>query len=154
MSKTNKLLLSVLVIVVLFLGISAAKKIKQPPKVKSADNVNQSKSENNSSSQENEGGNVTVIVKSKILKVGENPVFELEFETHSVDLDFDVSKQSYLVDDKGNSLTDGIWNGSPAGGHHREGTLTFDTVLSETKFVELIIENVAGVAERKLKWNL
>lgn len=70
MSKTNKLLLSVLVIVVLFLGISAAKKIKQPPKVKPADNVNQSKSENNSDFQENEGGNVTVIVKPKILKGG------------------------------------------------------------------------------------
>lgn len=81
-------------------------------------------------------------------------MFELEFETHSVDLDFDVSKQSYLVDDKGNSLTGGIWNGSPAGGHHREGILTFNSVLSETKFVELIVKDVSGVSERKFKWNL
>lgn len=152
MSKTNKLLLVGLIIAVLFLGISALKESKQSSKVKPANKVNQP--EDNLNTQENEGGNVTVNVKPKTLKVGKNSAFELEFETHSVDLDFDVAKQSYIVDNKGKRFNNGIWNGSPPGGHHRSGTLSFNNSLTQTNYVELIIKNIAGISERKFRWEL
>ena len=153
MSKTNKFLLLTLVIVVIFLVFNVVKKTdKKFTVIKTANSV--SKQEKNLNSQENEGGNVTVKVKPKVLKIGERPMFELEFETHSVDLDFDVVQISSLVDEKGKIFNNSIWEGSGPGGHHREGTLTFNTVLSETKFVELIIKDVAGVLQRKLRWEL
>jgi len=153
MSKTNKFLLLTLVIVVIFLVFNVVKKTdKKFTVIKTANSV--SKQEKNLNSQENEGGNVTVKVKPKVLKIGERPMFELEFETHSVDLAFDVSQISSLVDEKGKIFNNSIWEGSGPGGHHREGTLTFNTVLSETKFVELIIKDVAGVLQRKLRWEL
>lgn len=153
MSKINNFLLIILVFVILFLGINAVKKTdKKSTGIKTVSSV--SKQEKSLNSQENEGGNVTVKIKPKVLKIGEKPVFEIEFETHSVDLSFDITKISSLVDDKGNFYSNPDWNGSGPGGHHREGILTFNTALSETKFVELIIKDVAEVAERKFKWNL
>lgn len=152
MSKTNKFLLLGLAIVVLFLGTKAVKKTEPSSEAKPTSKVNQS--EDSLNTQESEGGNVTVTVKPKTLKVGENPSFELEFETHSVDLDFDVAKQSYIVDDKGKRFNNGIWNGSPPGGHHRNGTLTFNTFLPKTEFVKLIIRNVSGIPERAFRWKL
>ncbi|MEK7597269.1 MAG: hypothetical protein AAB441_01335 [Patescibacteria group bacterium] len=150
MSITNKILLTALVVVVIFFGFNEFKKTSK--QINTTDSpANQEK---NSKSQENEGGNVTVTAEPKALKMGEKPAFKIEFNTHSVDLSFNITKISSLVDDKGNVYSNPNWDGSGPGGHHREGILTFNSVLSETKFVELIIKNVAGVAERKLKWNL
>lgn len=156
MSKINKILLAILVLIVIFFGSNVFKKInKQYSKTNKTNMTNNSnKLEKNLNTQENEGGNVTVIVKPKILKVGKNPTFELEFETHSVDLSFDVIEQSYLVDDEGNRFDNGIWEGSPPGGHHREGTLIFNEVLSKTKFVKLIVRNVSDIPERTFRWEL
>lgn len=145
MSKINKFLLLALVIVVIFLVFNAIKKTEQFSKVKPTNRISQS---------ENNLNSVTVTVKPKILKIGEKPTFEIEFSTHSVDLSFDVVQQSYLVDGKGKLFKEAVWEGSPPGGHHRSGTLSFNNSLAQTNNVELIIKNIAGVAERKFKWNL
>jgi len=153
MSKTNKFLFLSLTVIFLLLTIGVVKKSKQKiPKITSSKPTVQTTK--NPDSKVNEGGNVTVTVKPKALKIGEKPVFEINFETHLVDLSFDVTKISLLVDDQGKTYTQSVWAGSPPGGHHREGTLTFDTVLPKTKFVELTLKDVAGVTERKFKWNL
>jgi hypothetical protein len=106
------------------------------------------------SPQENEGGSVTVTVEPEVLEIGKNPKFKLEFNTHSVELSFDVVKQSYVLNDKGNRLDGATWSGSPPGGHHRNGTLIFNVPLPQTKYVEFVITNIAGIEERKFKWNL
>jgi len=152
MSIANKFLLSIFIFIVLLFAFNLVNKKGLSSNNKSEDNINQS--DNNFTPQENERGNVTVIVTPKVLEIGKNPIFEIKFETHSVDLTFDVVQISSLVDEKGKVFGNSIWEGSEPGGHHREGTLTFNTVLSETKLVELIIVNVAGVTERKFKWNL
>lgn len=150
MSKINKLLLAVLLIIILSLTIlTRSRKDGRAEKI-----IENKKLQETFTSQENESGNVTVTVKPKTLKVGERPVFELEFETHSVDLDFDVAKQSSLVDDKGKKIAGAVWDGSPPGGHHRSGTLSFNNSLTQTNYVELIIKNIAGVLERKFRWEL
>ncbi len=156
MAKINKILLLVLAIIVLYFIINWSQ-------VKINQKTNQSNFSQNSTanpqkdkfaSQKNEGGNVTVAVYPEILEIGQKPKFKLEFSTHSVDLSFDIAKQSYLLDNKGYRLDGSTWSGTPPGGHHRSGTLTFINPLAETKYVELIIKDVAGVSERKFKWNL
>lgn len=146
MSKLNKILLtiSLIVLIVVGFGVFKSRDKKEIPTLKTEKLV----------SQENDGGNVTVTAKPITLKVGEKPVFDLEFETHSVDLSFDVTQITTLVDDKGNKFSKSNWNGTPSGGHHRSGTLSFNNSLAQTNNVELIIKSIAGVVERKFKWNL
>jgi len=104
--------------------------------------------------QENSGGEVDVKVTPLVLKAGEKPQFEIEFNTHSVELDFDISQIASLTDEDGNSDTSSTWEGSPPGGHHREGTLTFPTPLIQTKSVNLTIRDISGVSKREFTWQL
>lgn len=148
MNKTNKILLPVFIIIAIIIVLTVIKSRNTEV------NNSQESNKNKSLTQENNGENVKIIVTPKTLTVGEKPSFNIVFETHSVDLAFDVAQISSLVDEKGRVFNQSIWEGSGPGGHHREGTLTFNTVLSKTKFIELIIKNVAGVSQRKLRWEL
>jgi hypothetical protein len=71
-----------------------------------------------------EAGAVTVdITRAHIGADGAE--FELTFDTHSVDLDFDVAAAARLTVD-GVTRPPGTWTGTGPGGHHRQGTLRFD----------------------------
>lgn len=104
--------------------------------------------------QEVNGGNVSVTVKPEVLQVGEKPRFMLTFNTHSEELDFDVSKVSTLIDSDENTYSESMWEGTPAGGHHRNGVLIFNEPLKETSNMTLVISNVAGIEKRVFKWSL
>ncbi|MFZ2202318.1 MAG: hypothetical protein WAV56_02865 [Microgenomates group bacterium] len=103
---------------------------------------------------ENSGGEVDVKVTPLILQAGERPRFEIEFNTHSVELDFDVSAVSSLTDDSDNADTSSTWEGSPPGGHHREGILTFSSPLKSTSSVNLILRDISGIAARQFSWTI
>ena len=88
--------------------------------------------------------------------------FRVVLETHAVDLDgYDLTQLALLRTDRGASARPQSWD-APKGGHHREGTLRFpDTsaeghplVTPDTRALELIIRDVAGVAERTFRWSL
>lgn len=105
------------------------------------------------SSQENSGGNVTVTVTPVTLKQGLPPSFDVAFETHSVDLTFDVEKVA--------SLTDGTrtvyaphWDGTPAGGHHRSGTLRFTPDMTESRSVTLTLKDITDIPMRTFTWEV
>ncbi len=106
------------------------------------------------SPQENEGGEVTVIVTPQILEVGKEPKFQIVFDTHSVNLDFDVGELVILIDDKGKKYTNPVWEGSPRGGHHRSGSVSFSETLKETSQVKLVLQNISGIKERAFQWDL
>lgn len=107
--------------------------------------------------QSNEGGAVTIDVKW----LGQNSgslVFQVDMNTHSVDLDvYDLGKLATLRDDSGKEYKPSSWQ-SAAGGHHRGGTLAFtiaDSVKQSTaKSIELVVRDVAGIKERNFKWEL
>lgn len=108
--------------------------------------------------QRNEGGGVTVAVEWAGKDAG--PVFKVTMDTHSVDLDgYDLTRLSTLRTADGREALPLTWD-APKGGHHRAGTLTFSTnaldgkplIDPNTKGLELVIYNVAGVAERSFKW--
>lgn len=106
------------------------------------------------STKEQSAGNVTVTVTPQELTPGKPAAFLLVFDTHSVDLTFDVSRIAELRDEKGTTYGTPTWTGDPPGGHHRKGTLTFPTPLTKTQGITLILKNIAGIPERSFTWNL
>jgi len=79
-----------------------------------------------------------------------NNVFDIKLDTHSGSLDYDMAKLSYIRDSKGNMIKPESWDGG-IGGHHFEGTLKFPEFDDSAGF-ELVIQDVAEVKERVLKW--
>ncbi|HLD24888.1 MAG TPA: hypothetical protein VJB96_03120 [Patescibacteria group bacterium] len=102
--------------------------------------------------QENEAGNVTVSVTPLFLKAGLPASFDVAFETHSVELDFDVEKVATLTDSRGSSYS-AHWDGSPPGGHHRSGTLRFTPDLIAPTTITLTFTNIAGTP-RTFTWEV
>ncbi|MDP2730612.1 MAG: hypothetical protein Q8O55_09010 [Dehalococcoidales bacterium] len=85
-------------------------------------------------------------------------LFNVDMNTHSVDLDqYDLAALAVLRDGAGNEFHPVSWNAA-AGGHHRSGTLTFpipDSVSQgKTRYIEIVIRDVAGIGERVLTWQL
>ena len=67
--------------------------------------------------------------------------FELQFNTHTTELDFEVEKIAKLSDDAGTDYGAGKWTGTPPGGHHRSGTLSFDKpIATNARSVKLTLE--------------
>ncbi|MFZ3383359.1 MAG: hypothetical protein WA144_05490 [Candidatus Methanoperedens sp.] len=79
-----------------------------------------------------------------------NNEFEIKLDTHSGSLDYDLAKISYIRDSKGNTIKPESWDGG-IGGHHIEGYMKFPEFDDSPGF-ELVINDVAGVKERILKW--
>ncbi len=107
--------------------------------------------------QSNTGGSVTIDVEWTKAENG-FLIFDVTMNTHSLDLDqYDLGELAVLRDDMGNEYHPVSWDSAP-GGHHRNGILTFslpDSVSQgEAKYVEMIIQDVAGIEERVLKWEL
>ena len=88
------------------------------------------------------------------LSSGKEVRFEVRMNTHSVPLNYDLIAISILKDDQGREYRASVWNGSPAGGHHRSGTLEFPAIAERTKSVTLYIKNIAGVPKRIFDWKL
>ncbi len=77
--------------------------------------------------------------------------FEIDINTHSVDLAFRLEDISVLYDDLGSTYKPLQWEGSPPGGHHRSGTLTFSQVNKNAKSIKLVIDDGA---EREFDWQI
>lgn len=80
--------------------------------------------------------------------------FAVVLSTHSVELNEDLAQTAVLVDDQGQEYRPTSWDGSPPGGHHREGELLFKPVVPRPSFVELKVRAVGGIQERVFKWDL
>ena len=74
--------------------------------------------------------------------------FDISLDTHAGSLDQDLVDIARLVDDKGDEYKATTWEGSPAGGHHREGILKFLPVSPRPAFIELKIQTFS------LRWNI
>jgi hypothetical protein len=107
--------------------------------------------------QSNTGGSVTIDVEW--IKTEDNLlIFDVAMNTHSVDLDqYDIGQLAILRDNTGKEYHPVTWDSAP-GGHHRSGTLYFpipDSVNQRsTSYIEIVIQDIAGIKERVLKWEL
>lgn len=77
--------------------------------------------------------------------------FQIAIDTHSVELDFDLTQISALYDDAGNTYKPLKWEGSEPGGHHRNGILKFPSIDKNAKSIKLVI---IDSTKREFSWNL
>jgi len=108
--------------------------------------------------QTNVGGGVTVKVSR--LEAADAIAFKVVLDTHSVNLDgYDLAQLAVLRTSSGEEIAPLAWE-APAGGHHREGTLSFPAVAADgSPLIQpdagpllLVIRDIAGVAERTFSW--
>lgn len=108
--------------------------------------------------QTNVGGGVTVKV-SRINAV-DAVAFTVVLDTHAVNLDaYDLVQLAVLRTPSGEEIAPLSWD-APAGGHHREGTLSFPSTATDgTSLIQsdgghliLVIRDIAGVTERAFHW--
>lgn len=86
-------------------------------------------------------------IKSRELK------FDIVMSTHSVELDQDMTKVATLIDDSGKEYNPVRWEGTPAGGHHREGVLVFAQITPYPQHLKLNIKDIGSV-QRLFSWTL
>lgn len=78
--------------------------------------------------------------------------FNVALNTHSVNLDYNLTEVAVLRCERGQEYKPVSWEGSPPGGHHRQGVLRFASLDHPSSFLELVIQDVAGVSERIFRW--
>ncbi len=104
--------------------------------------------------QSNRQKGVTVAVEPTQLAPGREGKFKIKMNTHSVELNHDMSSVATLVDDNGHRYRPQNWDGSPPSGHHRSGTLQFPELEGNPNSIKLILTNIAGVPERIFTWKV
>ncbi len=83
-------------------------------------------------------------------------VFHITLDNHMVDLDGITLSGATLRNSRGDSLSAAPWT-APAGGHHRDGWLTFTgdpaTFLAGATWVELTLPPIGPVSVAPLRWS-
>ena len=97
-------------------------------------------------------GAVEVEISPISIKSGENTVFELSMNTHSVELSYDYIQIATLTDESGNDYKPTEWTGGNSG-HHLSGELIFPTLSSTPKQLTLTLEGVDNETE-DFRWKL
>ena len=102
-----------------------------------------------------DGGQVTVVADWAGPAYG--AVFDVKLDTHSVDLDALDLSNAVLRNDRGETLTAQRW-AAPKGGHHREGSLTFEgdapSFFAGARWIEIVLSGVGDLPERTIRWEL
>ena len=121
--------------------------------------TNENQKELSFETKENSAGNVTISVTPLRLTSGFPASFDVVFETHSVELTFDIEQIAKLSDETGATYVP-HWEGSPPGGHHRSGTLRFTPDLSaqaglkKETAITLTMKDIADVPSRTFSWEV
>jgi len=107
----------------------------------------------------NSQGAVTIdITPLNLDRPGATLDFEVELNTHSVDLSYDLSKHA-VFRSRGKEVAATQWSGG-SGGHHVSGRLSFPATTADgaallepgTTPFEIVIRDVADVPERTFRW--
>jgi hypothetical protein len=98
---------------------------------------------------------VTVKVTPKVL-TADAPAWEFAvvLDTHSADLSDDLTKTAALIRPSGERITPLAWEGTAAGGHHREGVIRFKPITPAPGTVELQIQRPGETKPRVFQWNV
>lgn len=78
--------------------------------------------------------------------------FSVVFDTHSAELNDDLLQTATLTTADGRKTKPVRWSGAAAGGHHREGVLSFDIAEPGGGAVELAIARPGEPAPRVFRW--
>ena len=97
-------------------------------------------------------GAVDVEITPEKLKSGEDSIFEVSLNTHSVDLNYDFTSIMTLSDDRGNVYNATEWIGG-SGGHHLSGTIGFEKLSQGVDSLTLKINGIDNVVH-SFVWQL
>ncbi len=148
---------SYLAIGIIFVSIVAAvvfwpkQKTEIPPRQKEMQQLSSVPAGENFETQSNSEGGVTIEVTPKSIDEG---TFVIVLNTHSVELNDDLTRAAVLKDENGKEYRPMSWQGAPPGGHHREGILKFGPLLPKPQKIKLIINGIGGIPERKFLWTI
>ena len=97
---------------------------------------------------------VTVKVSPKVL-VADAPVWEFAvvLDTHSAELSDDLAKTAALIGPDGKRIAPLAWEGSLAGGHHRQGVIRFQSITPVPRAVELQMQRPGEDKPRVFRWD-
>ena len=142
--------------VIVFIGGSLALYFNSPKPQKTpvANQTNQqvTTTEKNWGTKTEEQADVTMVVTPIDLSPNSKEwKFDVGMNTHSVELDQDMTKIAVLAGDDGKEYKPLRWEGGEGGGHHREGVLIFSQITPIPKSVELKISGIGNV-ERSFIW--
>lgn len=102
----------------------------------------------------NERG-VAVKVTPKSIGSQDGPwEFAVVLDTHSSDLNDDLTQSASLTADNRRTFKPLSWIGAPAGGHQREGVLTFEVPAPRPTAIELRIFRPGESTPRIFMWQL
>ncbi len=104
------------------------------------------------STQTNNEGTMTVIVTPKRAAAG-SWEFEVQIDNHVQEVSQDMVAVSSIITPAGVTFAPSAWQGDPPGGHHRTGTLTFDSLPARTTSFTLTIRELGGVATHTFTWD-
>ena len=105
--------------------------------------------------QKNSQSGVTVDVTPVDLSAGAKTWdFKVVLDTHSQDLNDDLTKTAVLRDPSANAYPPVAWEGAGPGAHHREGVLRFKPIVPRPASVELRIQRVGETMPRVFRWPL
>lgn len=106
-------------------------------------------------SQTNEEGQVQVrITPINVTKKSSIWEFEIVLDTHTVELDYDLTKMTVLIDEQGREYKPVSRTGPVPDGHHLQGSLIFEGIKQTTEKIEIKVLNVGGIPVRSFKWGL
>ena len=102
--------------------------------------------------QSSTAGGVTVKVTPVSSGTARQLEFSLVFDTHNAELNDDLLQTATLTTADGRKIKPLRWTGAAAGGHHREGVLSFDIAEPQGGAVELAIARPGESAPRIFLW--
>ena len=98
---------------------------------------------------------VTVKVTPKLIgSIDSRWEFSIVLETHSADLNDDLTQSATLTTNDGRTLKPTGWVGAGPTGHHREGVLAFEVPAPRPTMIELRIARPGESAPRTFRWQL
>ena len=152
MNKAAIIPVLALVLVGAFIVFYNSKPVPSPAQSSLSTEETQAKWESKTDDQ----GSVTVTVTPVAIDLSSQTTewkFDIVLNTHSVELNQDLTEVATIVDDAGKEYKPLRWEGAEAGGHHREGMLVFAPINPYPRYLKLIIKSVGDV-ERLFSWTL
>ncbi|KKR09756.1 MAG: hypothetical protein UT37_C0011G0013 [Parcubacteria group bacterium GW2011_GWA2_39_18] len=151
MKKTATIIiLAVVAIIVGFFIVRENRSAKQSASTANTTNQPTGSQQNWESKTDNQLAATVTITPIDILSQSKEWKFDIVMNTHSIELDQDLTKSAVLVDDQGKEHRPINWEGQ-IGGHHREGVLIFNKIMPTPKVIELKISGIGNVV-RNFVW--